>query len=94
MHFLVRKAAHLTEYGILGTLLFRALRAEQGGWRGGWAVAAVVLAVAVAATDEWHQAFVPSRTSSPWDVLLDGVGATIAQALRRLGRQPANLSGS
>src|SRR5689334_7618477 len=83
LHFLIRKAAHLTEYCILGALLFRAVRGDEGGWRMRWAVVAVALAACVATTDEWHQLFVPSRTSSPWDVLLDFVGATIAQALWR-----------
>jgi VanZ family protein len=29
----------------------------------------------VASLDEWHQSFLPNRTSSPWDVLLDCSGA-------------------
>ena len=29
--------------------------------------------------DEFHQSFVPSRTSSPWDSLLDTTGAAFAQ---------------
>jgi len=84
LHFLLRKAAHLTEYGILGALLFRALRAGAPGWRWGWAAAAVVLAGCVAAADEWHQFFIPYRTGSPWDVLLDVTGAALAQFLARL----------
>ncbi len=81
LHFLVRKASHLTEYAILGALLFRALRGDERGWRAGWAAGAVALALCVAVSDEWHQMFVVSRTSSAWDVLLDGVGAAVAQML-------------
>src|SRR5438105_4447624 len=40
LNFLVRKAAHLTEYAILGALSFRALRGEQHGWRARWALTA------------------------------------------------------
>ena len=29
----------------------------------------------VASADEWHQTFLPNRTRSPWDVLLDCCGA-------------------
>jgi VanZ family protein len=29
----------------------------------------------VASADEWHQAFLPNRTASAWDVLLDCCGA-------------------
>ncbi len=43
---------------------------------------AVVLLVA--SLDEWNQSFIPSRGGSPWDVLLDVVGATIAIALLRV----------
>ena len=83
LHFLIRKAAHLAEYFILGMLLFRALRRDERGWRGRWGLIAVALAACVAAADEWHQLFVASRTSSPWDVLLDSLGAAIAQLVWR-----------
>lgn len=80
-HFLIRKMAHVTEYGILGLLMFRplALRARASlaipFWR--TAVAAVTLCALVATVDEVHQAFVPSRTGSPRDVMLDTFGATL-----------------
>ena len=93
IHFLIRKAAHLTEYAILGGLLFRAMRAEERGWRWSWAIPAVCLAAAVAVTDEWHQLFVVSRTGSGWDVVLDTAGASLAQWIARR-RNPANLSPS
>ncbi|PYQ52877.1 MAG: VanZ family protein [Acidobacteria bacterium] len=81
LNFLLRKAAHLTEYGILGGLVFRAIRAERPSWEVRWAVAAIVIAAAVASLDEWHQAFVPSRTAAPQDVLVDTLGATLVQVL-------------
>ena len=31
----------------------------------------------VASWDEWHQTFLPNRTGSPWDVLLDCCGALV-----------------
>ncbi len=80
-HFAVRKAAHLAEYGILGILLFRSFRAERRDWDYRWSLAAVAIAAAVACLDEWHQAFIPSRTASPYDVLIDTIGATLAQVL-------------
>ena len=61
--------------GILGGLLFRALRGDERGWRMRWAVTAIALAACVAAADEWHQLYVPSRTGSAWDAVLDVVGA-------------------
>ena len=78
-NFFFRKLMHLTGYGILGWLGFRAMRGERRGFTIPWAVVGVVIAVAVASVDEWHQTFVPSRGGSAKDVLLDGCGALIAQ---------------
>ena len=41
----------------------------------------VLVCAMVAIMDEGHQHFVPSRTSSPYDVLLDTTGATVAMLL-------------
>ena len=81
MHVAIRKCAHLFEYGVLSALAFRAIRAEREGFDLSWAVAAMILTVAIAAGDEWHQTFVPGRTGTPWDVLLDGVGGLVAQGV-------------
>ena len=74
-----RKLAHLTGYGILGALGFRAARAEQRGFTIRWAISGIAIAIVIASIDEWHQTFVPSRGGSAQDVLLDACGATIAQ---------------
>ena len=75
IHFLVRKSAHLTEYGILALFFFRAWRGDHFfNWRFAWARQAWAMCIAVAATDEFHQSFVGSRGSSLWDVALDAAG--------------------
>ena len=79
LHAVIRKSAHLTEYFVLGLLLYRALRGREQGWQLKWAVWAAAIAACYAAFDEFHQVFVPSRTASPWDALLDTVGACAAQ---------------
>jgi VanZ family protein len=79
LHVIIRKSAHLTEYFILSVLLTRGLRGQERGWRMRWAIWAVVLAAGYASLDEFHQSFVPSRTASPWDALLDTLGASAAQ---------------
>ena len=86
VHFLVRKAAHLTEYGILGALLFRAIRRVRLGWQPQWSAAAVLVAAVVASADEWHQTFIPSRTGAVSDVVLDTAGAIAAQILIRVAQ--------
>ena len=79
-HVFIRKGAHFTEYFIFSVLLLRAVRGDRGGWRLRWALAALAVAAGYSALDEFHQSFVPSRTASPWDSLLDTAGAATAQA--------------
>ncbi len=79
LHFLVRKSAHLTEYGILGLVWFRAWRGDGEGHQWRWALAGIGIALATAITDEVHQSFVASRTGSARDVLLDLSGAITVQ---------------
>lgn len=78
IHFFVRKAAHFTEYFIFCLLLYRGIRAGQRGWRWSWALTALFIAAGYSALDEIHQAFVASRTASPYDSLLDSIGAAFA----------------
>ncbi len=79
--FVVRKGAHVTEYAILALLLWWSLRKtiwpRPGAWSWRQAGAAWSGAVLFAITDEIHQAFVPGRQGSPWDVVIDGIGAAL-----------------
>jgi VanZ family protein len=87
----VRKCAHLTEYAILALLVWRALRTsartprQPWDWRIAWQT--IFIVALYAASDEIHQAFVPSREASIRDVLLDTAGGIFAilvhWALRR-----------
>jgi VanZ family protein len=79
LHFLIRKSAHFTEYGILGLFWFRAWGGRREGHQWKWALAGMGMALATAIADEVHQSFVPSRTGDVKDVLLDLSGAIIAQ---------------
>jgi VanZ family protein len=82
IHFALRKLGHLAEYAILATLLWCALRGTLIAFRS-FVIAGFVLSASMvfAASDEFHQAFVPSRTASPNDVMIDICGAAIALAL-------------
>ncbi|HXA16487.1 MAG TPA: VanZ family protein [Thermoanaerobaculia bacterium] len=86
MNFVIRKSAHLTEYGIFSALTFRALRGQQESWKPRWAGGAILLAACLASIDEIHQTFVPSRTGTWHDVVLDAAGATVAQILIRVAQ--------
>jgi VanZ family protein len=74
----IRKMAHLTEYAILTSLSFRAIREGRCGFALRWALIALAITICVASTDEFLQSFTPTRTSTPWDVALDTLGGTIA----------------
>jgi VanZ family protein len=73
-HLLIRKSAHFTEYGVLFWLLIRGPMVERP-------YLALMLCVVYALTDEGHQAFVPGRTASLYDVALDSTGALFSHFL-------------
>ncbi len=84
LHFFVRKGAHFTVYGILSVFAFYSWRATlpvPGRWTFRWSGLALLLTLAAASLDEFHQSFVPSRTASPRDVALDLVGALCFQII-------------
>ena len=77
LDMVVKKAGHAVLYGVLAWLYLRALQGN-GLSSGRTRLLAFGLAVLYAVTDEVHQSFVPGRTPSPWDVLIDGAGAALA----------------
>jgi VanZ family protein len=68
----LRKAAHIAEYAVLGALLYRALGREA---------LALAAGIAYAATDELHQHFVSSRHGSVVDVAIDAIGVAIGMTV-------------
>ena len=78
IHHIIRKSAHFTEYFIFYLFLYRGVRGERKGWRWRWGFSAWFIAAVYACLDEVHQAFVASRTASPYDSLLDSIGALFA----------------
>lgn len=81
LHFGIRKAAHITEFGVFSVTVFHGVRAERYGWRLEWALITLLIAVSYAGLDEWHQSFVPMREPRFRDVLIDSSGALLAQFL-------------
>jgi VanZ family protein len=65
---------HFAAYVILALLLLRALRLHPIPGRGAVALA-LLITVLYAASDELHQAFVPTRTASLQDFLVDTLAA-------------------
>lgn len=87
VHFVTRKLAHFTEYAILGFLAARAFRTSpRPAVRNHWFLISAALIVVFALIDEYHQSFVPTRTPSVWDSLIDMVGGFAALiVISRLG---------
>lgn len=78
--FLIRKAAHFSEYAALGFLEFGlAVMWMKAGKRRVLLVAGILLLSG--GMDEFHQMFVPGRYPSVWDVLLDTAGGLSGMAL-------------
>ncbi len=84
-HFVIRKCGHLSEYAVLAILCWRALMQLRTAKPSDHALkcAAFALAIAVlyAATDEFHQSFIPTRGPSVRDVMIDACGALIGLSL-------------
>ena len=78
LHYLARKCGHLSEYAMLGLLLWRAIRQPQKTdprpWLWPEAGLALALVFLYSASDELHQVFVPSRTGLVSDVCIDTLG--------------------
>jgi VanZ family protein len=84
-HHYLRKTGHFIGYGTVGFTFLRAWLYTLD-WRGpttllAWRVESTILAIfstaIIASCDEFHQTFIPSRTGTPQDVLLDTTGATV-----------------
>ena len=80
IHHMIRKSGHFVGYGLIGLAWLRA-------W---WmtlpnshfledAFLALLGTSLVASLDELHQSYLPNRTGTPWDVVLDCCGALTLQ---------------
>ena len=81
---------HLVLFGVLGLLLLFTL----WSWAGGsverllWVVAAISLSTVYGVLDEYHQSFVPLRSPSAFDVLVDSIGAGVSVVIGKYGLLP------
>jgi len=85
-HFYLRKSGHVIGYAVMSILFFRAWRVTipvpgVPRWSIVWSRIAFFMTALVASLDEWHQAFLPSRTGNVRDILLDSTAALGAQFL-------------
>ena len=78
--FYVRKIAHITEYLILGLLMFNALK--QFNILNIYY--AIILCILYSCTDEFHQLFINGRSGSFRDVLIDTIGILLGTYLYKI----------
>jgi VanZ family protein len=86
IHHVIRKTGHFVGYGLVSLAFFYSWRQTLHRmavrhwtlWRRA-SVLAVLCTLVVASLDEYHQSFLPSRTSSPIDVGIDVCGAIAFQ---------------
>jgi VanZ family protein len=78
LNTLLRKSAHVTEYAILAVFLYNTMKpAEDPSWSRKAAIWALLASGGYSLTDEFHQQFVPGRHASPFDCLIDTMGALL-----------------
>jgi VanZ family protein len=84
-HAVLRKTGHFVGYFTLSVLLFRSWRASfprlSTRWCLQWGTLAFLGTALVATLDEWHQSFLPSRTGTIRDVILDSSAGLVAQVV-------------
>jgi VanZ family protein len=75
IHFLIRKFAHWANYFVLGALTMRAFyNPALGTWEKRHVLWTILIILVLASADEFHQAFVPARSASAVDVMIDLFG--------------------
>ena len=83
LHYCVRKAAHFTEYAILGILIILFLMTYSFPVRQSIVITCCICLL-YAATDEWHQGFINGRSPSLKDVTIDTFGAVAGVVFTRI----------
>jgi VanZ family protein len=78
LHYHIRKCGHFTGYGLLCLTWLRAWRMTLPQLQFSVdAIYALLCTAVVASADEFHQTFLPNRTGTPWDVLIDCSGGAV-----------------
>jgi VanZ family protein len=77
VHGTIRKSGHFTEYAILALLVARWFRNTTGRLARNWFWWSLLLVAVYSLIDEYHQSFVPSRTASIYDSMIDICGGLV-----------------
>jgi VanZ family protein len=79
----IDKVAHMAIYGLLAAAVFHAFGVRLNCMHPRMIpLLVIVICTLYGVTDEFHQSFVPNRSSSIFDILADGIGAVIVYIIR------------
>lgn len=91
----IDKVLHFSIYTVFSYLLTRQFSYSMSRWKA--AALAVVCAVVFGALDEWHQSFIPGRSTEFADWRADSMGAVVGAiacvALTRRRPSPTTITG-
>jgi VanZ family protein len=94
IHHLIRKTGHFVGYGVVSLAFFYSWRqtfyhmaVRHWTLLRRASVLALICTLSIASLDEYHQSFLPSRTSSVFDVGIDLCGAIVFQSVLLLALQ-------
>lgn len=89
IHLITRKSAHFAEYAVLGFVAARAFRTSpRPAFQRRWFQVSLILIVVYALIDEYHQSFIPTRSASVLDSLIDMTGGLAALIVIRRRQRP------
>lgn len=91
--FILKKTAHVIEYGVFFVLLYRMLRNTTQFSKQQAAVLSFLVSSVYGISDEFHQSFVPGREARIRDVAIDAGGAILSWVLlwKWLPKAPTRL---
>ena len=94
LHFGIRKLGHFAEFGLLAYLASRAFVTSSFAFiRRRWFLLVALLVVIYSLLDELHQSFVPSRSGSIYDSIIDMIGGfTVLLIFASWDRRAAELA--
>ncbi|RJO63810.1 MAG: hypothetical protein C4540_06160 [Candidatus Omnitrophota bacterium] len=75
--FILRKAAHISEYFIFTLLIYRAFKNSFGFTTVWLLVWSACISFGYAVTDEFHQTFIATRSGNSTDVAIDAIGIVL-----------------
>lgn len=79
----IRKCAHITEYLILGILVYLSINTYQMD-KNKMIILSILICTLYSISDEFHQLFISGRSGSIRDILIDSIGILIGTYLYKL----------